>query len=51
MSGAALKHENVLTFDMLKTSDPAFSVDMSRRIVAWNHAAETVLPTFRTSGW
>jgi PAS domain S-box-containing protein len=43
MSGAALKHENVLTFDMLKTSDPAFSVDMSRRIVAWNHAAETVL--------
>lgn len=43
MSGVATREETVLAFDVLKTSDPAFSVDMNQRIVAWNDAAEQVL--------
>jgi PAS domain S-box-containing protein len=40
VTGAA---EHVLTLDVLKLPDPAFSVDMNHRIVVWNDAAEKVL--------
>lgn len=35
--------EHVLTLDVLKLSDPAFSVDMHHHILAWNEAAEQLL--------
>lgn len=35
--------EHVLTMDVLKLSDPAFSVDMNHRILVWNDAAEKML--------
>lgn len=43
MSGAATDQERALVFDVLKMSEPAFSVDMHQRIVAWNDAAEVLL--------
>jgi PAS domain S-box-containing protein len=43
MSGVVTREETVLAFDVLKTSDPAVSVDMNQRIVAWNDAAELAL--------
>lgn len=35
--------EHVLTLDVLKLSDAAFTVDMNHRILAWNSAAEETL--------
>lgn len=44
MMSAGMSHdESVLAFDVLETAEAAFSVDMDRRIVAWNEGAEGLL--------
>ncbi|MGH2501916.1 MAG: LuxR C-terminal-related transcriptional regulator [Ktedonobacterales bacterium] len=43
MGGAASQHENELVLDVLGLSEPAFAVNGSHRIVAWNDGAERLL--------
>lgn len=43
MGGAASHHENELVLDVLELNEPAFAVNGSHRIVAWNDGAERLL--------
>ncbi len=43
MGGAASKHDNELVLDVLRLAEPAFSVNSSQQIVAWNDSAERLL--------
>lgn len=43
MGGAASQHENELVLDVLGLTEPAFAVNGSRQIVAWNDGAERLL--------
>ena len=43
MGGAASQHENELVLDVLGLNEPAFAVNGSHRIVAWNDGAERLL--------
>lgn len=43
MGGAASEHENELVLDVLGLTEPAFAVNASRQIVAWNDGAERLL--------
>lgn len=43
MGGAASQHENELFLDVLELNEPAFAVNGSHRIVAWNDGAERLL--------
>lgn len=43
MGGAASHHDNELVLDVLRLSEPAFAVNDSHQIVAWNDGAERLL--------
>lgn len=43
MGGAASHHENELVLDVMRLSEPAFAVNGSHQIVAWNDGAERLL--------
>lgn len=43
MGGAASHHENELVLDVLELNEPAFAVNGSHHIVAWNDGAERLL--------
>ncbi len=43
MGGAASHHENELVLDVQRIAEPAFAVNSSHQIVAWNDAAERLL--------
>ncbi|HZC07714.1 MAG TPA: LuxR C-terminal-related transcriptional regulator [Ktedonobacterales bacterium] len=43
MGGAASHHDNELVLDVLGLSEPAFAVNGSHQIVAWNDGAERLL--------
>lgn len=43
MGGAASHHENELVLDVQRLSEPAFAVNGSHQIVAWNDGAERLL--------
>ena len=43
MGGAASQHENELVLDVQRIVEPAFAVNSSHQIVAWNDAAEQLL--------
>ncbi len=43
MGGAASQHENELVLDVQRIAEPAFAVNSSHQIVAWNDAAEQLL--------
>jgi DNA-binding CsgD family transcriptional regulator len=43
MGGAASHHENELVLDVLSLHEPAFAVNGSHQIVAWNDGAERLL--------
>jgi DNA-binding CsgD family transcriptional regulator len=43
MGGAASQHENELVLDVQRIAEPAFAVNSSHQIVAWNDAAERLL--------
>lgn len=43
MSAGTSHDESLLAFDVQETPEAAFSVDMDRRIVAWNEGAEELL--------